>query len=366
MSKARELSQRAGVDGALSNRNLIINGAMQVAQRGTSHTLASNNYGSLDRWNGSGFSGPTCTMEQSTVAPANFKNSLKFTVTTGASVDATDYSDVRQYIEGNNVSHLKWGTADAQDVTVSFWVRCSATGTFAVSICNSSYTRNYPATYVINSADTWEYKSVTISGDTSGTWLNDGGVGLRLVFDLGVGSTYSSTTGQWSSGVYFGGSGVTKLAATTGATWYITGVQLEVGDTATPFEHRSYGQELALCQRFFCTSGGPVVPQQHSYTADLFLEGIGAVYTDSFAYSNAISFPCPMRTSPTVTIVAPSLSSANNQAAIYSRNGGWNTCDATNPNAGPSGMMIDLRDNSGFVGRDSCLYFVGWYADAEL
>ena len=270
-------------------RNLIINGAMQVAQRGTSHTLVSNNYGSLDRWNGSGFNGPTCTMEQSTVAPANFKNSLKFTVTTGASVDATDYSDVRHYIEGNSVSHLKWGTADAQDVTVSFWVRCSVTGTFAVSICNSAYSRNYAGTYVINSADTWEYKSVTISGDTSGTWLNDNGAGLRLVFDMGVGSTYSSTTGQWSPGTYFGGSGVTKLAATTGATWYISGVQLEVGKVATPFEHRSYGEELALCQRYYYR----IYPARGNT-----LLGDGHNNTTTIA-SVSGSFPTTMRTRPT-------------------------------------------------------------------
>ena len=372
MSKARELSQRAGVDGALSNRNLIINGAMQVAQRGTSvASVSTGGYYTCDRWKFVETGTPTAvyTFTQDTTGPNGFSNSFKVATTT-ADATPTGLNAISYFVEGFDLQRLGYGSSDANTSTLSFWVKSSQTGTCAVLVYLFDGNLSLTLNYTVDAADTWEYKTLNIPTNTSQAIANDNTAGLELDFVIMADTATYGTTAQTTWDTYSSATrayGQTlNAAATTSDYFQITGVQLEVGDTATPFEHRSYGQELALCQRFFCTSGGPVVPQQHSYTADLFLEGIGAVYTDSFAYSNAISFPCPMRTSPTVTIVASSLSSANNQAAIYSRNGGWNTCDATNPNAGPSGMMIDLRDNSGFVGRDSCLYFVGWYADAEL
>jgi hypothetical protein len=241
----------------MAGRNRIINGDMRISQRGAGPAGVTSETYVLDRWNSSAANGPTCTVEQSTAAPDGFVNSLKYTVTTGATIDAGDYSDIRQYVEGLNLSDIGWGTANPKTVTLSFWVRSSVTGTFAVSFVNSAYDRCYPATYTINSADTWEYKTVSVTGPTNGTWLTSNGVGMRVVWDLGIGSSYSRTVNQWDT-VYagFAGTGVTKLAATTGATFYITGVQLEAGSVATPFEHRQYGQELALCQRYYETSHG--------------------------------------------------------------------------------------------------------------
>jgi len=232
--------------------NRIINGAMTIAQRGGAATGVSSQTYVLDRWNAAAYAGATCTVEQSTTAPTGFVNSLKYTVTTGATTDPTDYNDIRQNIEGQNLADLGWGTASAKTVTLSFWVRSSLTGTFAVSFLNSGYDSYYPASYIINSTDTWEYKTVTVAGPTSGTWLTTNGVGMRVVWDLGVGSTYSRTLNTWGSTYAgFGGTGVVKLAATTGATFYITGVQLEAGSTASSFAHEFVGDTLRKCQRYY-------------------------------------------------------------------------------------------------------------------
>jgi hypothetical protein len=254
-TNARELAELAtayaGGNG-LSFRNRIINGSMVINQRGFSGAISNQTY-TLDRWITDRFGGvATATVQQSTLAPVGFNNSLLYTVGTGATPATTDYSNVRQYIEGFNVADLGFGTAAAQTVTLSFWVRSSVTGTFGVSLNSSSYDRGYIASYTISAANTWEYKTVVIPGDTTGTWLNDNGTGIRVIWDLGVGPTYSSAAGSWSSTfAQFGLAGGTKLAATAGATWQITGVQLEAGSVATPFERRPYGTELALCQRYF-------------------------------------------------------------------------------------------------------------------
>jgi len=289
--------------GPLSNRNKIINGAMTIDQRnaGASVAPASQVY-TLDRWITDRFGGAaTATVQQSAVAPTGFNNSLLYTVGTGEAPAATAYSNVRQYIEGFNVADLGFGTAAAQTVTLSFWVRSSLTGTFGVALNNSSYERGYVASYAINAANTWEYKTVTIAGDTTGTWLKDNGTGIRVIWDLGVGTTYSSAAGSWT-GTYaqFGLAGGVKLAATAGATWQITGVQLEAGDTATPFEHRSYGDELALCQRYYEKQyEQSVVPgnnmgndQKSSFTA---LAG-----SSTNRYANSIPFKVAKRASPTL------------------------------------------------------------------
>lgn len=234
------------------NRNLIINGAMQVAQRGTSGTSNADIY-TMDRFAlGHGSPVNAMTFEQSTDAPDNFKNSLKITAGTGASASTTGYAILRQAIEGQNISHLGFGTSAAKALTLSFWVKSSLTGTFGVSIRNQAGTRAYGGTYTISSANTWEYITVAIPADTSGTWPTDNGIGFNLFWDLGAGSNYDIAAGSWTTGSnMFGVESTVKLTETTGATFYITGTQLEVGDTATPFEHRSYGEELSLCQRYY-------------------------------------------------------------------------------------------------------------------
>lgn len=245
---------------------------------------------SVDRWWGQGTaSAGVFTMQQSSVAPAGFTNSLLVTVTTqDASLAATDLYDVSQNIEGFNVADLGWGTANAATVTLSFWVRSSVTGTFGGAFGNSAANRSYPFTYTISSANTWEQKSITVAGDTSGTWLTNNGIGLRLYFGLGLGSTYSGTAGAWAGSFFISATGATNLMATNGATFQITGVQLERGSAASPFEFRQYGTELQLCQRYYyrTTSTGSGSPL-----------GSGSGSTNVGVIENR--FPVTMRTAPT-------------------------------------------------------------------
>jgi len=263
MTKAAELAKMGEV---LTNsqiggrRNIVINGAMQVAQRGTTAvTSSSGAQYPVDRFFFIRDTATTAVMtaEQSTTAPAGFVNSVKVTTTTAQeSLAGTDYHRFAQNIEGLNVADLGWGTANAKTVTLSFWVRSSLTGTFGGSFGNSAWNRTYPFTYTISTADTWEQKSITIAGDTSGTWLTTNGIGLRVDFGLGVGTTYSGTAGAWAGALYISATGATNVSGTLNATWNITGIQLEVGEQATPFEHRSFGEELALCERYYQTWGG--------------------------------------------------------------------------------------------------------------
>ena len=233
-------------------RNRIINGDMRIDQRnaGASVTVSTSLY-TLDRWNinKNGLNNFTC--QRSTAAPAGFSNSMLLTMGTGVTPTGTDFAYLAQNIEGFNAADLAWGTASAQTVTLSFWVRSSVTGTFGVGLRNTDGTRAYISAYTISAANTWELKTVTVPGAPSGTWLTDNGVGIRVDFDLGVGPTYSGAAGSWLTTNTFGLTSGTKLAATTGATFYITGVQLEAGTVATPFERRDYGRELMMCQRYY-------------------------------------------------------------------------------------------------------------------
>jgi len=234
-------------------RNRIINGAMVLDQRNAGASFTPTNgistY-SLDRWSFYVNQSSKLTTQQSSTAPSGFVNSLLVTSSSAYSVAATDQFELRQFIEGYNTADLMWGTANAQTVTLSFWVRSSLTGTFGGAIRNSASDRSYVFSYTISSANTWEQKSVTIVGDTSGTWLTTNGRGIGVFFSLGAGSTALKAAGSWGAGEYEGVTGQTNLVGTSGATLYITGVQLEAGTTASPFEYRQYGTELALCQRY--------------------------------------------------------------------------------------------------------------------
>jgi len=255
MSRARDFADLAGSAdaGGLTGRNLIINGAMQVAQRGGTTTINNNqSYSAVDRFQGIGSSGGIFDITQSTTTPDGFKNSLKVEVTTAdSSIGSTEYYVIDQRIEGSNIPQLAWGTSAAKDVTLSFWVRSSVTGTHGGAISNSATNRSYPYTYTISSADTWEHKSITIDGDTSGTWLTSTGVGIRLYWGLGAGADESGTADAWGADEYRTATGAVQLIGTANATWYITGVQLEVGEQATPFEHRSFHDEFMRCQRYY-------------------------------------------------------------------------------------------------------------------
>jgi hypothetical protein len=234
-------------------RNKIINGAMVIDQRnaGAAVTPTADGTYTLDRWKTGLSQASKFSVQQSATAPEGFTTSLLATSLSAYSVLVGDTFLVQQNIEGFNFADLGWGSAGAKTITLSFQVRSSLTGTFGGSLINGGANRSYPFTFEISAADAWEYKTVTISGDTSGTWLTTSGIGLGLRFGLGSGANFSGTAGAWAAGNIVQPTGTVSVVATSGATFYITGVQLEAGDTATPFEHRSYGQELALCQRYY-------------------------------------------------------------------------------------------------------------------
>jgi hypothetical protein len=248
---------------------------MTIDQRnaGASVTPVNTQY-LLDRWAATLTQTSKYTVQQNAGAvtpPTGFINYLGVTSSSAYSISAGDVFAVRQQIEGYNVADLGWGTVNAQTITLSFWVRSSLTGTFGAGLTNNGATRNYPFTYLISSANTWEYKTITVAGDTTGTWLTDNGSGILLYFGLGAGSSFSSTANAWNGTTNaFIPTGAVSVVGTNGATFYITGVQLEKGSTATPFEFRSIGQELALCQRYYEVAyilGGMPVTITHAFTS---------------------------------------------------------------------------------------------------
>jgi hypothetical protein len=278
-----------GAGNASIMKNRIINGAMIVNQRNAS--ITSTGY-SVDRFKYTGSQASKGTVAQSTTAPAGFINSLQFTSSSAYSVAAGDFFFLSQVIEGYNISDLAWGTANAKTITLSFQVYSSLTGTFGGVLTNGANNRTYPFSYTVSSANTWTPISITIAGDTTGTWATDNTAGIFVLFSLGSGSTYSGAAGSWSGNTYYGTTGTTSVVGTNGATFYITGVQLEVGSIATGFEYRMYQQELALCQRYYSKN----IQLSGSYTQ--FAIGYGQNTTDCWAY---VKYPVSMRSSPTVT-----------------------------------------------------------------
>jgi len=233
-------------------RNRIINGDMRIDQRNAGAAVTTDGAYPVDRFSMGKSNDGAFSAQRSTTAPAGFNNSLQFTTTTAdSSLAASQFQFVVQRIEGFNAGDLGWGAAGAKAVTLSFWVRSSLTGTFGGALQNSGASRSYPFTYTISAADTWELETITIPGDTSGTWLTNSGVGISLVFGLGVGSTYSGTAGAWASADLQSATGAVSVIGTVNATWYITGVQLEAGSVASPFERVDYGRQLIQCQRYF-------------------------------------------------------------------------------------------------------------------
>jgi hypothetical protein len=283
----------------MAGRNRIINGDMRIDQRnaGASVTPTSTSY-TLDRWRLTVTQASKFSAQQnqgSVTPPAGFTNYLGVTSQSAYSVGASDYFSLMQRIEGFNTADFGWGATGASTVTLSFWVRSSLTGTFGGALNNEAADRTYPFTYTINSANTWEQKTVTIAGDTSGTWAKTNGVGVGVYFSLGSGSTYTGAAGSWASANYWGGAtGQTSVVGTSGATFYITGVQLEAGSVATPFEHRQYGQELALCQRYYYQSACALGSTSADY------EWLYSLNTGSPYRRNSIRHPVTMRAAPTV------------------------------------------------------------------
>jgi hypothetical protein len=280
---------------SVNMKNRIINGAMVIDQRNAGALVNPAVTGTyyLDRWQVSSTVASKFSIGQDAGAvtpPVGFNDYLGVTSLSAYTVGAAETFSVQQRIEGYNIADLGFGTANAKTITLSFWVRSSLTGTFGGSLKNSASDRSYPYSYTISAANTWEQKSVTIAGDTTGTWLTTNGNGISVFFSLGTGSTLSGTAGAWAATNYTGVTGATSVVGTNGATFYITGVQLEVGSTATSFDYRPYGTEFQLCQRYFQT-----------YTASaqewIYNEGNGATakFWQSYIYTR-------MRATPTVSL----------------------------------------------------------------
>lgn len=281
-------------------RNRILNSAMLIDQRnsGSSWNATNGGYG-LDRWKVNSFNGGATTgifsVQRSTTAPNGFSNSLLVTSLASTADSANNIFNVEQQIEGYNTFDLAFGTSSAKTITLSFWVRSSLTGTFGGAIKNSARNRAYPFTYTISSANTFEYKTITIVGDTSGTWVGAStSTGVWVSFGLGVGSSRSGTAGAWNSSDDFSATGATSVVGTSGATWYLTGVMLETGDVATPFEHRSYTEEEKLCLRYYWR-----VIKDNSYENI----AVGSAYHTSAVFVT-VRFPVRMRTSPSFALSA--------------------------------------------------------------
>jgi hypothetical protein len=280
-------------------KNRIINGAMVIDQRnaGASVTITdtgANTY-TLDRWFAYGQVASKFSVQQNagSVTPSTgFTNYLGVTSLSAYTVGAGEVFVIGQQVEGLNVSDLAWGTASAKTVTLSFQVYSSLTGTFGGALQNSAQNRSYPFSYTVSSANTWTTVSVTIAGDTTGTWLTTNGVGIRIFFSLGVGATNSGTAGSWAGATYWSATGAVSVVGTSSATFYITGVQLEQNTSATPFERRLYNQELANCQRYYWQWSA--ASNSASYLS------VGWVYIGG-AVLTVAQMPVPMRIGPALT-----------------------------------------------------------------
>jgi hypothetical protein len=294
MSKARQLADLGNQvdDGAITGSNMVVNGGMTVAQRGVTST--SSGYQTVDRFYTQEGTSGAVTWSQSSDAPDGFVNSLGIEVTTADSSLATnEYIRIFQNIEGNVSSSLAWGGSGAKPAMLSFWVKSSITGTFGVALQDNVGTTSYLQSYTINSADTWEYKTVYVPPATSGTWPTNNTQSIRLNFSFAMGSQYTQPASStwYTSGDYRGPDGVTNIMATVGNTFKITGVCLNVGDSAIAFPHESYGDTLAKCQRYY--------EQIDHHTLYSYAAGNAAGVSGTFAYSPL--FYSVKRAAPSIT-----------------------------------------------------------------
>ncbi len=378
MSRARDIADLSSVsarldtvggsEGALSNRNVIINGAMQVAQRGTSFTNPSVSAYTLDRWSTVYSHDGAVDVSQSTTAPAGFKNSLKIDVTTAdSSLSSSQYYILQQPIEGQNLSHLNYGSSDAKEVTISFWVRSNKTGTYYVEI-QTSGSQELARPYTINTANTWEHKTLTWIANTDFTITETNASGVVLYWWLAGGSAYTGSplATTWANNTNRI-TGQTNFLDSTSNEFYLTGVQMEVGDTATDFEHRSFGDELLRCQRYY---------QETSNATNYSMVGDGTCQTS--VVSILFDYLCEMRTSPSISALGTNGSSSwyiqSGSTTISTASSAFNGAWAAGTNSqrswmdwtGISGQTASntaavYRNNQSTSNKNGCLAF-----DAEL
>jgi hypothetical protein len=342
MTQALQLAQYGSNNVGLSFKNRIINGDMSISQRlGTSSVTPTTLYSqyTLDRWTYNGSQASRASVQQnagSVTPPAGFTNYLGITSLSAYSVTSSDFFGILQHIEGFNTADLAFGTVSASPVTLSFWVRSSLTGTFGGNLANSANNRNYVFSYTINSANTWEQKSITVPGDTTGTWLTNNGIGLQVVFSIGSGSNFTTTAGSWSASSTYAPTGQTSVVGTNGATFYITGVQLEKGTVATSFDYLPYTTELQLCQRYCVRFLG-----NSAYSASP---------SALNAYSSAgaqgpLTMPVTMRAVPTYTastLLFTDVSSINNSISSSSVDSGQ---------SGTQSVWIDIQSSGLTISR---------------
>ena len=329
-------------DSTFGFKNRIINGAMVIDQRNAGASVTPTDAYTLDRWEVREDTDGAVTCQQVADAPAGFNFSAKITTTTAdASLTGTQRLFFRQPIEGNNVADLAFGTASAANITLSFWVKSSLTGTFGGAFSNQSSVRSYAFTYTINASNTWEQKTVTIAGDTSGTWQTGTGVGLNVFFALGMGSDYSGAAGSWVTATRLSTTGATSVIGTLNSTWQVTGVQLEVGSTATSFDYRPYGTELALCQRYYQQITGGALGVTYSTTAANWGQ----------------AFPVQMRASPTCAVSA---ALAVDEIGVATRTQSSSAVSATSNAVTPEAFNVFTANFSSFTaGRPLALLTTG-------
>lgn len=338
-----ELTASVVVAGNTPGHNLLHNGAMRVAQRGTT-PLSGTTVGGycVDRWQfiAGGLGTWTVTQEADAPTGSGWRNSAKVLITAGneSTPGVADYADFRQAIEGQNLQSIKKGTASAEQLTLSFWTKSNKTGTYVVEVRDDDNTRHVCATYTIGSSATWERQSITFPADTTGVFDNDASGSLTLRFILAAGTDYTSGTlaTTWAANTAANRAvGQTNLAADTSNYWMVTGVQLEVGSAATGFEHKSYGTELAECQRYYymhASGNGPLVG--------------GGFYNSATSLYVNVSFPVTMRAAPT-----PAVSSGTSYFyALYgSTSDLFNTFD-TYFNSSPNGITLYATSATGASG----------------
>ena len=343
-----------GASNNVTFRNRIINGAMVIDQRnaGAAVTVNNNQQYPVDRFIVQSSTSTQFTAQQSTTAPTGFYNSLLITT---SSANASGFNAVWQRIEANNTNDFGLGTASASTFTVSFWVRSSVTGTFGFYLQNNASSYSYVTTYTINAANTFEYKTITVTGPTAGTWLTTNNCSLQVAWSLGGTGGTTSTLGSWQSANVYNATGSTGIYNTASATFYITGVQLEAGTAASPFEYRQYGTELALCQRYFAKTFPQTVAPANGLGTNYFL----GYSPNSTNPHTILKFPVTMRSAPTCTL-------------FNDRSGGtagqWtnNTNDSANARSLGTSTEFTMLDNTAVALAASNWWLGGVTASSEL